>query len=251
MRKIFSILIILPIISCVSTKNVAETRNAEVASSNHYEMYKLWRELDIARFTNNISRVKIVLIPEKNPSAEPDSTNQIYKIYSYFKNEIARRDSGFASLKTDYFNSPDSEKTKLYTDLKSDTKDKEFLSKLENNSYIELYENMETKSRKALVESRFYSSQKEFEDYLRNRSFSMAAQIEIGDIPDHIAEKHRQNFLSRGINFLIPISASYNLDYSDRAQDHIGSDKINFKLINVKSGHEIITAQILNYWGNE
>ena len=251
MRKIFSILIILPIISCVSTKNVAETRNAEVASSNHYEMYKLWRELDIARFTNDISRVKIALIPEKNPSAEPDSNNQIYKIYSYFKNEIARRDSGFASLKTDYFNSPDSEKTKLYTDLKSDTKDKEFLSKLENNSYIELYENMETKSRKALVESRFYSSQKEFEDYLRNRSFGMAAQTEIGDIPDHIAEKHRQNFLSKGINFLIHISASYNLDYSDRAQDHIGSDKINFKLIIVKSGHEITTAQILNYWGNE
>jgi len=258
MKRILSFLILLPVFACVSSKNIAETRNAETAYSNRYEMYQLWRNLDITRFTDNIAGINVALIADEYQTTEPDTTDQVYMIYNYLKNEIVKRDSGFSSLKAEYFNAPDSEKTDRYMKLKSDQNDQEFLSSLENNPYFDLYKNMETKTRQAIMKSRFYSSQDEFENYLNKRSFSMVKQTDLAKImtglstlSDKLSEEQKQAFLSENINFLILISSAYNLDYSDRAQDHVGSDKISLKLINVESGMQIAQAEIVNYWGDE
>ena len=257
-KLLFCFILLLLLFACVSSNNVAKTRNAETAYSNRYEMYQLWRELDITRFTNNIANINIALIINENLATEPDTTDQVYIIYNYLKNEIAKRDSGFNSLKTEYFNTPDSERIDRYMELKSDKKDQEFISSLDNNPYYELYNNMEAKTRQALIKSRFYSSQEEFEAYLNKRSFSMAIQTDLARImtgmsplSNKLSEKQRQAFLSENINFLILISAAYNLDYSDRAQDRVGSDKIGLKLINVESGMPIAEAEIIDYWGSE
>ncbi len=76
MKNITFLLIILQLVSCVSTKNVAETRNSEYAAHNNFELFRIWRELDIQRFSNDILNVKIILIPENRPIDEFESDPQ-------------------------------------------------------------------------------------------------------------------------------------------------------------------------------
>ena len=64
MKNIVLVLIIFQFISCVSTKNEAESRNRENAAQNNFELFRFWYELDILRFNNDILKIKIVLISE-------------------------------------------------------------------------------------------------------------------------------------------------------------------------------------------
>ena len=81
MKNIIFILIILQFISCVSSKKVAETRNEDFSAHNTFEYFKIWREIDIARFDSEILNVKIALIPEDKTISELSSDSLLLNTY--------------------------------------------------------------------------------------------------------------------------------------------------------------------------
>jgi len=258
MKIIALFLIILQLYSCVSTKNVAKSRNSENRAHNTFEIFRFWRELDILRFNNDILNVHILLIPEGKTVNEFESDSQMVDIHDSLLVMIEDKIKGYRELKKMYIDTTNQGKLNIYNNLKSDSTDNEFLNKISSSSYVELYEDIVYRLRKSIQTSKFYSSFEEFDSYIRNRS------IEIIDM--HLYEKiYQSDTLSKGklskiqidklkehnIDFLITFSGSYNIDYSDRARGRLGSESIHLKLIDTRTVATVTTAKIMHYWGNE
>jgi hypothetical protein len=258
MKNFTFLLIILQLVSCVSTKNVAENRNSEYAAHNNFEFFKIWRELDICRFNDNILNVKFALIPEDRTLSEFESDSQLVHIYDSVQVMIEEKMYGFQELKKTYFDTTDQERLKIYQNLKSDSTDNEFLNKIADSPYFELYEDILNRLRSSILKSKFYSSQKEFEAYIQDRSIEVCDK----NIYENIFGKTKMSVTNLSpdqfdklkqeqIGFLIAFSGSYNIDYSDRAQNRIGSETIFLKLFDLSSATLITTADISYFWGSE
>lgn len=258
MKNIIFLLIILQFVSCVSTKNVAERRNSDFSAHNDFEFFKIWREIDIKRFNSDILNVNIALVPAEKTINEFKSDSQSVQIYDSLHVIIEEKMQGFRDLEKSYVDTTEQGKQKIYQDLKSDSSDTEFLENMANNPYIDLYEEIINRLRTSIQQSVFYSSQTNFESYIRNRSFEVvdlnnleeifrADKIKVESLSDNIVnalKKHQ-------INFIIAFSGSYNVDYSDRARGRIGSEKINLFLFDVQSMNHISSATLTHFWGSE
>jgi hypothetical protein len=71
--------------------------------------------------------------------------------------------------------------------------------------------------------------------------------LRIKNLSQDKIDKLRQN----QVNFIIAFSGSYNIDYSDRARGHIGSETIQLILFDVQSVKIISTAELTRFWGSE
>jgi hypothetical protein len=252
------LLIILQTVSCVSTQNVAEIRNDDFRTHNNFEEFKIWHEIDIARFYAGLLNIHIALIPEDKSIQEFDSDSQLVKIYDSLKVIIDEKMNGFQDLKKMYFDTTVQGKTKIYANLKSDSSDNAFLEKIEDNLYYELYKDIIDRLRKSILQSGFYSSQKNFQDYLQNRSIQVVDIITVEDIfgqdvvsVNNLSENQIAALKSKNINFLIAFSAGYNVEFSDRAQSRVGSETTQLILFDVFSGKKLATANITRFWGSE
>ena len=258
MKNIVLFLIILQLVSCVSTKHVAESRNSENAAQNNFEIFRFWRELDITRFNSNILNPKILLIPAGKTIDAFEADSQLVHIRDSLLVMIGDKIKKYQELKKIYVDTTDQGRLNIYNELKSDSADNEFLKKIANSRYFELYEDVINRFRKSIHTSKFYSSFDEFDNYIRNRS------IDIMDM--HRYQKFYQSNATSTVNlskaqlgrlrenqvdFVISFSGSYNIDYSDRARGRLGSESILLKLIDTKTAAIITTAKIINYWGDE
>lgn len=258
MKNITLLLIILQLVSCVSTKNVAETRNSEYAAHNNFELFRNWRELDIQRFSNDILNVKIMLIPENRSVDEFESDPQLIHIYDSVQVMIEEKMQGFREFKKTYFDTTKQERLNIYKNLKSDSADNDYLSRIADSPYFELYEDLLKRLRESIQKSKFYSSQRNFEDYIQKRSIEVMDKnineeifgtdtISISKLSKNQIDKLRDI----QVNFLIAFSGSYNIDYSDRARGRIGSETILMILFDIKSATTVKIAKITHYWGTE
>jgi hypothetical protein len=258
MKTFAFLLFIFQLVSCVSTSNVAESRNREYAAENYFELFKFWQEMDILRFKNDILKVKILLVPEGMTVTNFESDSQMVYIYDSLRVMIEEKMEGFREFKNIYMDTTDQARMKLYHSLKSDSTDLEFLSNISDSPYFELYEDILTRLRKSIQTSKFYSSPEEFETYIQNRSIEMIDEniseeiiqtdsLYLNKLSKIQIEKLRQKM----IDFLIAFSGSYNIDYSDRARGRIGSESILIKLFDIKTSTTVTTGKITTYWGNE
>ena len=149
MKTIVFSLLIFQLVSCVSTKNVAESRNREYAAQNYFELFKFWHELDILRFKNDVLKVKILLVPEEITAGNFKSDSQLVHIYDSLKVLIEEKMEGFREFNKIYMDTTDRGRMKLYQSLKSDSTDLEFLNKISDSPYFELYEDIITRIRPA------------------------------------------------------------------------------------------------------
>jgi len=258
MKKIVLLLIILQLISCVSTKNVAQTRNSESAAHNNFELFKFWQELDILRFDNNILNVKIALLPENMTIGEFKTDSQMVHIHDSIQVMIEEKMQGFRELNETYFDTTAQSRLNIYNNLKSDSTDNEFLNMIADSPYYELYKDILSRLRSSIQKSKFYSSQKNFENYLQNRSFEIIDENINNEIFEtdtisvsRLSKSKIVNLKNYQVDFLITISGSYNINYSDRARSRIGSETIHMQLFNIESAKAITTANITHYWGSE
>jgi hypothetical protein len=258
MKNIALFLIILQIFSCVSTKHVAESRNSDVAAQNNFEIYRFWRELDILRFNNGLLNVRILLIPEGINANAFESDSQMIHIYDSLMVMIGDKIKGFQELKKIYNDTTDQGRLNIYNSLKSDSTDQEFLKKIAASSYFELYEDIILRYRESIQASKFYSSFREFDSYIRNRSFEIVDKhlyeeiygsdiMSMGELSKNQIKKLKED----QIDFIIFFSGSYNIDYSERARSRLGSESIHLKLIDMRTAETVTTANIIQYWGNE
>jgi hypothetical protein len=258
MRNIAFILIILQLVACVSTKNVAETRNSEFAAYNNFELFKFWHELDIQRFKNNLLKVRIALVPENKTIDNFKSDSQMVQVYDTLQVMIGEKLIGFHNLKKMYFDTTDRGKLKLFQNLKSDSADNIFLNKIADNPYYELYKDIIERLRKSILQSTFYTSQDNFEFYIQNRSIDIVNVNTFNDIfrddklsLENLLKSRLKTIIQNQIDFIISFSGSYNVDYSDRARSYIGSETIHLNLYDVSSAEQISTANITYFWGSE
>ena len=230
MKNIFLLLLIFQLVSCVSTKNVADSRNRDFAVQNYFERFKFWQELDILRLNNDLLKVKILLIPDGVTAENFDSDSQLVSIYDSLEVIIGEKMVGFREFKTSYFDTTEIGQLKIYKVLKSDSADHQFLDGISDSPYFDLYEDIISRLRKSIQSSQFYSSQEDFENYIRNRSIEAvdnslyekifnADTMSIKKLTDHQIDKLKEH----RIDFLISFSGSYNINYSDRAGGRIGS----------------------------
>jgi hypothetical protein len=258
MKNIVLSLIILQLVSCVSTKNVAETRNSDFRAHNNFELFKIWHEIDIVRFNTEKLNVKIALIPENKSISEFESDSQLINIYDSLKVMIDDKMKGFQDLKMMYFDTTVQGKSKIFENLKSDSSDKAFLDRISDSPYFELYDDIIKRLRSSIQKSAFYSSQKNFEDYLQNRSIQVVEMNLTKEIfgeetlsVNKLSKSRTDTFKKNQIDFLIAFSGSYNVAYSDRARSRVGSEHINLIVFDVCSADRISTASITNFWGSE
>jgi len=258
MKIIVFLLIIFQLLSCVSTKNVAESRNREFAAQNYFELFKFWQEMDILRFENDILKVKILLVPEGMTVDNYKSDSQMIHIYDSLKVLIEEKKEGFQEFKRIYTDTTDQGRMKLYHSLKSDSTDLEFLNKISDSPYFELYEDIITRLRKSIQTSKFYSSHEEFDTYIQNRSIEMIDNNIYKDIfqtdslsLSKLSKIQIEKLREKKIDFLFAFSGSYNIDYSDRAGGRIGSETILIKLFDIRSATSVTSGKITSYWGNE
>jgi hypothetical protein len=258
MKNIIPFLIILQLISCVSTKNIAETRNSDYRSRNNFELFKIWRELDIQRFDTDILNVKIALIPEGKTTSEFEADSQLILIHDSLTIMISDKMDGFNELEELYSDTSNTGKQQIYQDLKSDSSDLVFLEKIADDPYVELYEDILYRLRKTIQKSSFYSSQSNFESYLKNRSIEVVDMKLVYDIfgaelpsANSISNLHTNSLRSADIDFLIIFSGSYSVAYSDQAGSRIGSETMHLTLYDVDSAQLITTANLTSFWGSE
>jgi hypothetical protein len=251
-------LIILQFISCVSSKKVAETRNEDFSAHNTFEFFKIWREIDIARFDSEILNVKIALVPEDKTISEFSSDSLLIKTYDSLTVMIEEKMEGFRELEKMYSDTTDEGRKKIYQNLKSDSTDTEFLDKIANDPYFELYVDIVKRLRQSILHSTFYASQPNFEAYIRNRSIVLIGMNQLRDIIGqekftvmNISEKQIRAFKENRVDFIIAFSGSYNVQYSDRARGRVGSENIKLTLVDVQSARNISSATITHFWGEE
>jgi hypothetical protein len=258
MKNIVLSLIILQLVSCVSTKNVAKIRNSDFRAHNNFEFFKIWGEIDIVRFNTEKLNIKIALIPEDKLINEFENDSQLITIYDSLKVMIDDKMAGFQDLRKMYFDTTEEGKSKIYEKLKSDSSDNAFLDKIAESPYFELYDNIIKRQRSSIQKSSFYTSQKNFENYLQNRSIQVVDMNLTKEIfgqdtlsINKLSKSHIDSFRKNQIDFLIAFSGSYNVAYSDRAQSRVGSEHIKLIVFDVHSADRISTAQITHFWGSE
>jgi len=258
MKNISVFLILLQLLSCVSTKNVAESRNSEYAAQNNFELFRFWHELDILRFKYNILNVRIGLVPEDRRLVNFESDSQFVHIHDSLMVMIENKMEGFQELKRVYNDTTNPGKQKIYQSFKSDSADLEFLDGMADSPYFELYEDIVHRQRKSIQSSKFYSSPDEFVDYIQNRSIeNFDMKLDEGFyrtdsfFVNKLSKRQIDKLNKNQINFLIVYSLSYNIDYSDRAGGRIGSESVHMNLFDMKSASTITSARITRYWGNE
>jgi len=258
MKNIIFILIILQFISCVSSIKVAETRNADFSAHNSFEYFKIWREIDIARFDSEILNVKIALIPEDKSISEFSSDSSLIKTFDSLHVMIEEKMEGFRELEKTYSDTTDEGRKKIFQNLKSDSTDKEFLDKIESDPYFELYVDIVKRLRQSIQQSTFYASQQNFEAYIQSRSIDIIGMNQLKDLIGqekltvmNISEEHIRALKENRVDFMIAFSVSYNVQYSDRARGRIGSENINLVLFDVQSARNISTANITHFFGSE
>ena len=258
MKNIISFLIILQLVSCVSTKNVAESRNSENEVHNNFEIFKFWREFDISRFDHDILNLKILLIPEGKTVKEFETNSHIVHIHDSLLVMIGDKIKKYQELKKIFVDTTDQGRLNIYNELKSDSADNEFLKKIAHSSYFELYNDIINRFRKSIQSSKFYSSFDEFDNYIRNRSIDIMDIHRYQEIyqtdaspTGNLSKTQLGRLRENRIDFVILFSGSYNIDYSDRARGRLGSEAIYLKLIDTRTAAKITTAKIIKYWGNE
>ena len=258
MKMIIFLLLIFQLLSCVSTKNVAESRNCENAAQNYFELFKFWQELDILRFKNDVLKVNILLVPEGMTVDNFKADSQMVHIYDSLKVLIEEKMEGFQEFNKIYMDTTDQGRMKLYHSLKSDSTDLEFLSKISDSPYFELYKDIITRLRISIQTSKFYSSIEEFDTYIQNRSIEMIDNIIYKDIfqtdslsLSKLSKIQIETLREKRIDFLFAFSGSYNIDYSDRAGGRIGSETILIKLFDIRSATSVTSGKNTSYWGNE
>ena len=252
------LLLIFQFLSCVSTKNVAESRNREYAAHNYFEFFKFWQELDILRFENDILKIRILLVPEGMTADNFKSNSQLIHIYDSLEVLIEEKMERFREFKGIYMDTTDQGRMKFYHGLKSDSTDLDFLSKISDSPYFEFYEDIITRFRKSIQTSKFYSSFNEFDSYIQNRSIERIDKNIYEEIfktdslsLSKLSKIQIEKLKEKKIDFLIAFSGSYNIDYSDRAGGRIGSESISIELFDIKSATSVTTGKITSYWGNE
>ena len=237
---------------------MAESRNREYAAQNYFELFKFWQEIDILRIKNDILQAKVLLVPEEMTSANFESDSQMVHIYDSLRVMIEEKRQGFREFKKIYLDTTDLGRMKLYHRLKTDSTDLEFLSKISDSPYFELYEDLITRLRKSIQISKFYSSPEEFETYIQNRSIEMIDKNIYEEIIKtdslslrKLSKIQIEKLEEKKIDFLITFSGSYNIDYSDRAGGRIGSESSLIKIFDIKTATPVTTGEIITYWGNE
>ena len=186
------------------------------------------------------------------------SDSQMIHIYDSLNVLIEEKMEGFQEFNKIYMDTTDQGKIKLYHSLKSDSTDLEFLSKISNSPYFELYEDIINRLRKSIQTSKFYSSLEEFDNYIQNRSIELIDKSNYEDVfqtdslsLEKLSKIQIEKLRKKKIDFLFGFSGSYNIDYSDRAGGRIGSESILITLFDIKSATLVTTGKITSYWGNE
>jgi hypothetical protein len=245
-------------VSCVSSKKVAESRNSDFAAHNSFELFKIWRQIDILRFDYDILNVKIAVIPENKTIDAFKKDSQMISIYDSLQVIVSEKMDGFRELKESYFDTTEKAKLRIYQELKSDSLDKEFLDDISNSAYYELYEDILVRLRKSIQSSDFYSSQNSFEDYIQHRTIEIVNMNVVEDIVQSdqfslkmLSEDYIGKFRDQHLDFIIAYSGSYNINYSDRARSHIGSENIRLILFDIHSADKSSEATITYFWGSE
>jgi len=257
MKYWLNFLLLLLIVSCTSTQKVAEYRNAEFSSSNNFETFKFWRELDIRRFEENLLNVKIGIAAENTTLLNLGEYSYLQGVYDSIRIQIDKRNEAFQAFKVEYFDTTEQERLRLFKHLRSDSADLLFLDKVEEDSYFELYNSLIQRTISTLQQTSFYSSKRNFEDYIRNRSFIYCKKQDLiqifGDGPilfSGISDYHWKRLKEQQVSYLILFSISFGIDFSEEARGHIGSERILLKLINVSTSELITSSEITRFWGN-
>jgi hypothetical protein len=256
MKYLFNLLLIFLFASCLSTEKVAKIRNMDFSYYNHYQFYKFWRELDIFRFKNDILNIKIGVLLENSLENKINDLDTTIYAYQGITNQINERNSVFNRMKTEYSDTTDQGKIKMYERHRSKKEDADFLYVRKNDPYFELYEKLIKRTRNQIQNTSFYASQQAFETYIKKRSIEIVDQTIVAKIleADHLSpiglSKNQSDNLERyGINFIIVFSGSYAIQYSDRAGGRTGSEIMVIKLIDVKTSEVITTANLRHFWG--
>ena len=258
MKNLILCFVIIQLFSCVSSKKVAESRNSEFAAHNSYELFKIWREIDILRFNRDILNVKIALFPEDKTLHQYQADSQLVNINDSLRTLISEKMNAFNELRETYFDTTDQERVNIFQNLKSDSSDYEFLGRISDSPYYDLYENILMRMRNSIQNSTFYASRQNFEEYIMNRSIEIADMDILRDVfgEDTLSVKSLSKakifkLKESQIDFIISFSGSYNLNYSDRARGRIGSERIDLILYDVHSSNQISGANITYFWGSE
>ncbi len=171
---------------------------------------------------------------------------------------IKEKDEAFREFKKEYFDTTEQGKTSLFNYLRSDSTDLLFLTELKDDPYNVLYEDIRIRTTSVLQKTSFYFSQKNFEDYIQNRSFTVCEERELIQIfgnstltPESISKNHWHLLAEQKVSFIIMFTINFSADYSEEAGERIGSEIIVMKLLDVYSGKIITSAEITHFWGHD
>jgi hypothetical protein len=258
MKDMLILIFILLIGACSSTQKVAEYRNHDFSSSNNFEEFRFWRELDIDRFKNNILNVKIGIIPENMALRDLTNASYMKAEMDSITTKIKDRNEAFIQFRQEYLDTSDTGKAGIYYKLKTDSADLVFLEDIDDDPYYELYAHIISRTTLALKKCNFYSTRENFEDYIEKRSFTTSTIDELLNIfdggiltVDKMDKLHLQKLKAEHINFLIFYSKQYGASYSDQAGERVGSENILLKLYSVMGNRIIASAEMTYFWGNE
>jgi len=235
-----SILLLVFLTGCLSTKQAAKYRNADFRDYNYYEKSRFWRHIDIARFTHNLTAVRFAVVAEQHSIDEMLNQSYLRSISDSLSKTIESRNKAFQSLKMSYFDTTASARRQIFAKIKSDSTDRLTLAAYRDSPYYDLLEDLFNRYRAAIHNSRFYQSQSEFEAYLQMRSFMVVDSLVLktifkgGKVERKLLKKEKAGQLEdQHIDFLILFNVSYSSDYSEEAEARIGAEHVDLACFSV------------------
>lgn len=254
-QRIFSILIITILLSCVTHKEIVDKKNIDVELDKMWNGYRFSRELNIYRFKENIYNINIGIFCE-NKSDYSTSENEkaaIRNVYTNLSNMLLSGNDNWESVEIDYFAADENEKVDRYKFYMGPDRYYKwgdiFLKTKYNDAFAELIK----REYYYLKNSEAYSSQKNFEEYLKTSSLKVVERAKLDKIfgeqalsQSGVTEEQSEQLRLLNINFLIAFALTFHSKYVD-------SNPLQYyiceaRLIHLKTSEVISTMSWEHYW---
>jgi hypothetical protein len=252
-----SIMLLVFLTCCLSTKQAAKYRNADFRDYNYYEKTRFWRSIDIARFTHNLTTVRFAVAAEQHTIDEMLNQSYLRSIKDSLARTIESRNKDFQSLKISYFDTTAPARRQIFTNLKSDSPDRLILAAYRDSPYHDLLEDLFNRYRTAIENSRFYQSQSQFEAYLQTRSFTVVDSLVLKTIfkdrkveREELKKEEAGQLKDQPIDFLILFNVSYSSDYSEEAGARVGAEHVDLACFSIAEDKIISEAARIYFLDN-